>query len=118
MSERRSESMISKTMISKTFGTLLAVATLAGAATRPDMLVTTDWLAQHQSDAKIVILHVAANRTAYDAGHVPGARFVGLPQLVVNREGVLNELPPVADLQKVLEAAGVSDDSRIILYGD
>jgi len=82
------------------------------------MLVTTDWLAQHQSDAKIVILHVAANRTAYDAGHIPGARFVGLPQLVVNGPGILNELPPVADLTKVLEAAGVSDDSRVILYGD
>ena len=109
--------MMKKTF-SKTFGTLLAVAALAGAATRPDMLVTTDWLAQHQSDAKIVILHVAANRTAYDVGHIPGARFVGLPQLVVNGNGVLNELPPVADLKKVLEAAGVSDDSRIILYGD
>ena len=39
--------MISK-VISKNFGTLLAVATLAGAATRPDMLVTTDWLASHR----------------------------------------------------------------------
>src|SRR5258707_309406 len=47
-----------------------------------------------------------------------GARFVGLPQLVVNGGGILNELPPVADLKKVLEAAGVSDDSRVILYGD
>ena len=75
-------------MIIKPFGSLLAIATLAGAATRPDMLVTTDWLAQHQSDAKVVILHVAANRTAYDAGHVPGARFVGLPQLVINGNGV------------------------------
>jgi thiosulfate/3-mercaptopyruvate sulfurtransferase len=35
-----------------------------------------------------------------------------------NGNGVLNELPPVADLKKVLEAAGVSDDSRVILYGD
>jgi thiosulfate/3-mercaptopyruvate sulfurtransferase len=63
-------------------------------------------------------LDVAANRTAYDAGHIPGARFVGLPQLVVTRDGIPNELPPVADLKKVLEAAGVSDDSRIILYAD
>src|SRR5882757_6491370 len=100
-------------MIGKMFGTLLAVATLASAATRSDMLVTTDWLAMHQSDAKVVILHVAANRTAYDGGHIPGARFVGLPQLVVSRDGVLNELPPVADLKKVVEAAGVSDDSRV-----
>ncbi|MEO8052676.1 MAG: sulfurtransferase [Acidobacteriota bacterium] len=105
-------------MITKAFGSFLAVAALATAATRPDMLVSTDWLAKNQADAKVVILHVAANRTAYDAGHIPGSHFVGLPELVVVRDGIPNELPPVADLKKVFEAAGVSDDSRVILYGD
>jgi len=105
-------------MITKAFGFLLGAAALATAATRPDMLVNTDWLAQHQSDSKVVVLHVGANRTAYDAGHIPGARFVALTELAITREGIPNELPPVADLKKVFEAAGVSDDSRVILYSD
>ncbi len=87
-------------------------------AARKDMLVTGDWLAQHLNDANVVVLHVSANRTAYDAGHIPNARFVGLPELVVTRNGVPNELPEVTALKKVFEAAGVSDRSRVILYGD
>jgi thiosulfate/3-mercaptopyruvate sulfurtransferase len=101
-------------------GSILAATLVASAApaARQDMLVSTDWLAKHLTDANIVVLQVSANRTAYDAGHIPGARFVGLPDLVVTRNGVPNELPEVPALKKVLEAAGVSDNSRVILYGD
>jgi thiosulfate/3-mercaptopyruvate sulfurtransferase len=102
----------------RTIATFLASAVLAVAASRPDMLVSTDWLAQHQNDAKVVVLHVAANRTAYDAGHIPGARFVALSDLAITKDGIPNELAPVADLKRVLEAAGVSDDTRVILYSD
>ena len=98
---------------------LTAAATVMAAPTlRQDMLVSTDWLAQHQNDAKLIVLHVSANRNTYDAGHIAGARFVGLGELVVTRSGVPNELPPVADLKKLFETLGVSNDSRVILYGD
>src|SRR5258708_252120 len=96
-----------------------ATRTLAAApAARKDMLVSTDWLAQHVNDANVVVLHVSANRTAYDAGHIPGARFVGLPEIAITRNGVPNELPDVPVLKKVFEGVGVSDNSRVILYGD
>ena len=102
----------------KMFGPLLAMGLCAMAAPHPEMLVSTDWLAQHLNDSKLVILQVSANRNAYDEGHIPGARFVALSDLAVARNGVPNELPPDADLKRVLEAVGVSDDSRVILYGD
>lgn len=109
-------------MTTKTLGTCLmlplmwASMAVAAPAVRSNMLVTTDWLSQHLTDPKIVVLHVAGNRTSYDAGHVPGARFVSLSELAVTRDGVPNELPSAADLKKLLEAVGVSDDSRVILY--
>ena len=90
----------------------------AAPALRSDMLVTTAWLGQHLNDSKLVILQVSRDRTAYDAGHIPGARFVALSDIVSTREGILNELPPAAALKSVFERAGVSDDSRVILYGD
>lgn len=105
-------------MTMKLTGSLLALAALASAATQSNMLVSTDWLAQHATDAKVVILHVAPNRTIYDNGHIPGARFVAQGELAVTVNGVPNELAPVADLKRVLEAAGVSDDTRVILYSD
>ena len=97
---------------------LFLMSMAAFGATRSDMLVSADWLAQHLNDSKIVILHVSANKTAYDAGHIPGARFVPQSDLVVTRDGIPNELPPAADLVKVFAAAGVTDDTRVILYGD
>lgn len=105
-------------MTIKVLACLAGLASLAAAATRTEMLVSTDWLAQHLNDPKLVILHVAANRTAYDAGHVPGARFLSQSEFVVARNGVPNELPPAADLQRALESVGVSDDTRVILYSD
>ena len=104
-------------MVTRTLALAIA-AVAAAAAPRPEMLVSTDWLARHLNDSKIVILHVAASRSAYDAGHVPGARFLAQSDIVVTRDGVPNELPAVEDLKRVMEAAGISDDSRIILYGD
>src|SRR5882757_2777190 len=97
---------------------LLPLLAAAAPATRSDMLVSTAWLAQHLKDANLVIVHVSRDRTAYDAGHIPGARFLALSDFVVTRDGILNELPPAAALKTVFERLGISDDSRVILYGD
>src|SRR5579872_589188 len=100
----------------------LVVLSLGAAAQTPrvrtDMLVSTNWLDQHLKDANIVILHVSRDRKAFDEGHIPGARFVALSDIAITRDGILNELPPAATLKSVFERAGVSDDSRVILYGD
>ena len=97
---------------------VLPLIAAAAPAVRSDMLVSTGWLAQHLTDPKITILHVSRDRMIYDAGHIPGARFVALSEIVVTRGGILNELPPAAALKSVFERAGVSDDSRVVLYGD
>ena len=60
----------------------------------------------------------APNRTVYDAGHIPGARFVSLHETGDHARRIPNELAPVDDLKKIMETAGVSDDSRVILYSD
>ena len=97
---------------------LFSLIASAAPAVRSDMLVSTAWLAEHLNDPNIVILQVSRDRTAYDAGHIPGARFLALSGIVVTRDGILNELPPAATLKSLFENAGVSDGSRVILYGD
>ncbi len=82
------------------------------------MIVSTAWLAAHLNDRKVVILHVARARAHYDEGHIPGARFVGWDEITATRDGVPNELAPVADLQKLFERLGIGHDARIVLYGD
>ena len=85
---------------------------------RSEMIVSTVWLAAHLNDPKVVILHVARARAHYDEGHIPGARFAGWDEITATRDGVPNELAPVADLQKLFARLGVGDDARIVLYGD
>lgn len=98
----------------------LSLVTLAAPApeVRTDMLVSTGWLAQHLKDANIVILQVARDRKVFDQGHIPGAQFLALTDIAITRDGILNELPPAATLKTIFERAGVSDNSRVILYGD
>ncbi len=95
---------------------LLLLPVSASAAVQADMLISTAWLAEHVNEPGIVLLHVAANRAGYDAGHIPGARFVAQSELVVTRDGVPNELPAASDLQALFERLGVSDSSRIVIY--
>jgi thiosulfate/3-mercaptopyruvate sulfurtransferase len=90
------------------------------AQTQPaaDMLFQTDWLATHLNDADLVLLHIGAGRSSYDAAHITGARFVAWSDVTTTRNGVPNQMPAVADLQSVLERVGVSDASRVVIYGD
>jgi thiosulfate/3-mercaptopyruvate sulfurtransferase len=103
---------------------LLAMSLAAGVAqaqsprVRSEMLAASDWLAKHLNDPKVVVLHVAAERKHYDDGHIPGARFLQTRELLTTRNGIANELPAVADLQKVFERLGVGDEARIVIYGD
>jgi thiosulfate/3-mercaptopyruvate sulfurtransferase len=104
--------------------TLAAAALLALAATarpqkaapaNPAMLVSTAWLAQHAQDPKVVVLHVGMDKDDYAAGHIPGARFFDM-HAVATMGAPGAELPPPAEIKQAFEAAGVSDDTRIVIY--
>jgi thiosulfate/3-mercaptopyruvate sulfurtransferase len=85
---------------------------------REHMLVTTEWLARHLTDSAVVVLHVARERSDYDAGHLPGSRFLAVSEITRTRDMVSNELAPVEDLKKVFESLGVGDGTQVILYGE
>jgi thiosulfate/3-mercaptopyruvate sulfurtransferase len=87
-------------------------------AVRAHMLVSTEWLAKYLKDPKVVVLHVAREKSGYDAGHIPGARFLALSDILVTRDGLPNELPPVEKLQQVFARLGVGDEARVVLYGE
>ncbi|HEU4886110.1 MAG TPA: sulfurtransferase [Longimicrobium sp.] len=82
------------------------------------LLVSTERLANRLNDPRTVIIHVGRDRASYDAGHIPGARFLALSSIVAERDGLPIELPPVGQLEAAFEGVGVSDDSRVVLYGD
>ena len=85
------------------------------------LLVTTSWLADHLTDRGLVIFQIGdrASRPGYDAGHIPGAQFLNpFSELSTPHvEGALAlELPSAEYLDSVLQAKGLSNDSRVVLY--
>ena len=90
----------------------------AGPKLRPEMLVTTAWLAEKLSEPDVIVLCINSTPEFYSKGHIPGARQIKLENIAVTRDGIPNELPPVETLQHVFEAAGVSNSSRVVLYGE
>ena len=96
-------------------GALLGTSAQAGP--REALLVTPDWLQAHLADKNLVILHVGTEK-GYRQGHIPGARLVKEDLLSVNANGLTMEVPPPDLLHAKLEALGISDDSRIVVYNE
>jgi thiosulfate/3-mercaptopyruvate sulfurtransferase len=85
--------------------------------TRTDLLVSGEWLAARLQDPTVVVLHVGTQAN-YDAGHIPGARFVALAPLQPTRGGIPLMLAEPAVLREAFEAAGVSAQSHVVVTGD
>ena len=80
-------------------------------------VVSPEWLSQHLNDPDIVVVNVVSNRREYSAGHIPGARMLWFGALAPSNPDLTNELPPVAQLDSIVESLGISNTSRIVVYG-
>lgn len=88
------------------------------AADAMPLVVSPAWLAGHLADKNLVLLHVG-DPDAYPKKHIPGARLVRLADISVSmqgKDGLHLELPPPDDLRHRLEALGISNDARIVVY--
>lgn len=93
----------------------MAVTGSAQAAAREAVSVSTGWLASHLKDPDLVLLHVG-EAAEYKAGHIPGARFVQMSDISVSANGRTLEMPTAADLRQRLQALGVTDQSKVVVY--
>ena len=97
---------------------LLVLATIAPAAQigPVPLVITPAWLQQRLADPTIVLIHVGAKAT-YDAGHIPGARFVDFSVIATQGAGGLSlEMLPPDTLRERLAGLGISDNSHVIVY--
>jgi thiosulfate/3-mercaptopyruvate sulfurtransferase len=80
------------------------------------LLLTPAALRESLTRGNVVLLHVG-ERADYNAGHIPGARFLPYEAISTPRgSGLMLEIPPVATLDSLFESLGVSDGARIVLY--
>ena len=83
----------------------------------PEVLVETSWVADHLNDKTIRIAEVDYDPTAnYNLGHIPGAVLLDWQKDMndpVKRDILSQQL-----LEEVLGKAGVTSNTKLVLYGD
>jgi len=81
-----------------------------------DVLVSTQWVADHASDPKIKLVEVDVDTNAYGEGHIAGAS--GWNWTSQLQDQVRRDIITQSELEKLMSASGVNNDDTIILYGD
>ncbi len=84
--------------------------------TLTNVLVTTDWVAQHATDAGVRVVEVDVDTTAYDQGHVPGA--AGWNWTTELCDTLVRDIVPPKKLEELLGKNGIDNKTAIVLYGD
>jgi thiosulfate/3-mercaptopyruvate sulfurtransferase len=82
----------------------------------PEVLVSTQWVAEHANDSKVRLVEVDVDTTAYDQGHIAGA--VGWNWQTQLQDNIRRDLIEKPALEQLLGQSGISNDTTIVLYGD
>jgi thiosulfate/3-mercaptopyruvate sulfurtransferase len=82
----------------------------------PDVLVDTEWVAQHLNDPKVKLVEVDVDTSAYRQGHVPNA--LGWNWSTQLEDQIRRDLPDQASWDKLLSESGISADDMLVFYGD
>jgi thiosulfate/3-mercaptopyruvate sulfurtransferase len=84
--------------------------------TRRESLVTTDWVAEHLSDASVRLIEADIDADSYTAGHIPGAICWRVWGELLDDDERLNDDPTT--IANLLGRAGIDPASTVVLYGD
>jgi len=82
----------------------------------PEVLVSTDWVAQHFDDPKVRIIEVDPDTTAYSQAHIPGA--VGWNWETELQDQVRRTLAGKEQFEALCSRAGITPATTVIVYGD
>jgi thiosulfate/3-mercaptopyruvate sulfurtransferase len=91
---------------------------------RPDALVSTDWLAASLRDPHIRVVDASFKlpgitptaREDYDRGHIPGAVFFDIDDIAQAGTSLPHMIPPPDLFVRRMEAFGIGDDDRVVVY--
>jgi len=99
----------------------------------PEFIVEPGWLAEHLSDPAIVVLdgtthlmpppptpyNVVSGRADFEAGHIPGARFVDIDAELSDpgqAPGLHFMLPSAAHFEAAMARLGIGNDTLVVCY--
>ena len=82
----------------------------------PESLVSTEWVAEHGSDANVRLVEVDVDTGAYEQGHIAGA--VGWNWQSQLQQPVRRDLASKEEIEELLGGSGIGNDTTVVVYGD
>jgi len=82
----------------------------------PEVLVSTDWVAQHLADPKVRIVETDEDVLLYDIGHVPNS--VKIDWHTDLNDPLIRDYLNADQFSALLQAKGIGADTTVVFYGD
>jgi thiosulfate/3-mercaptopyruvate sulfurtransferase len=82
----------------------------------PDVLVDTNWVAEHLNDPGVRIVEADEDILLYEQGHIPGA--VKLDWLIDVQNPVERDFVDKPGFEKLMASWGIANDTTVVFYGD
>jgi len=82
----------------------------------PEMLVTTEWVAEHLGEPGLVVAESDEDVLLYETGHIPGA--VKLDWHTELNDPLTRDYVDGEGFARLMSAKGISRDTTLVLYGD
>ena len=82
----------------------------------PDVLVDTEWVAQHISDSNVRIVEADEDPLLYEVGHIPNA--VKLDWHTDVQDPIRRDFVNRADFEALMRRYGIGNDTTVVFYGD
>ncbi|MDT0322116.1 sulfurtransferase [Streptomyces millisiae] len=82
---------------------------------RSDVLVDADWVQEHIDDAKVVLVEVDEDTSAYEKNHIRNAVRIDWKKEL--QDPVRRDFVDQAGFEALLSAKGIANDDTVVLYG-
>jgi thiosulfate/3-mercaptopyruvate sulfurtransferase len=82
----------------------------------PDVLVTTDWVAEHLNDPGIRLIESNEDVLLYDIGHIPGAVKIDWHEDLQRAD--TRDFIDEEGFNQLMSRLGVARDTTVVFYGD
>jgi thiosulfate/3-mercaptopyruvate sulfurtransferase len=82
----------------------------------PEVLVSTDWVAQHQDDPQVRIVESDEDVLLYETGHIPGA--VKIDWHTDEQDQLRRDFVSKEQFAQLCSSRGIANDTTVVFYGD
>lgn len=82
----------------------------------PDILVSTDWVAEHLNDPGVRIVESNEDQLLYRSGHIPNA--LELDWVRDLNDKIRRDYLSKSDFEELMSRSGISTETTVVFYGD